>query len=130
MESIQRIPYVTLVVRDYDEAIDFYRRVLGFTVVEDKVMSPAKRWVVIMPPGSNECGFLLAKATNEEQASRIGNQTGGRVFIFLHTKTFDADYQQLLSHKVKIVRGPVQEEYGKVVVFQDLYGNLIDLIGK
>ena len=129
MQRSKRIPYVTLLVRDYDEAIRFYTEVLGFIVAEDKVMSPTKRWVVIIPPGSSGFGFLLGKAANEEQASRIGNQTGGRVFIFLHTNTFESDYQQLLTNKITIVRGPVEEEYGKVVVFQDLYGNLIDLIG-
>ena len=129
MQRSKRIPYVTLLVRDYDEAIRFYTEVLGFIVAEDKVMSPTKRWVVIIPPGSSGCGFLLGKAANEEQASRIGNQTGGRVFIFLHTNTFESDYQQLLLNEVTIVRGPVEEEYGRVVVFQDLYGNLIDLIG-
>jgi catechol 2,3-dioxygenase-like lactoylglutathione lyase family enzyme len=127
--STQHFAYITLVVRDYDEAIDFYTRVLGFSLVEDKIMSPTKRWVVVLPPGNAGCGLLLAKAANEEQSSRVGNQTGGRVFLFLHTKNFQADLENLQKHKVKIVRGPVEEPYGKVLVFEDLYGNLIDLIG-
>jgi catechol 2,3-dioxygenase-like lactoylglutathione lyase family enzyme len=127
--STQHFAYITLVVRDYDEAIDFYTRVLGFSLVEDKVMSPTKRWVVVLPPGNSGCGLLLAKAANEEQSSRVGNQTGGRVFLFLHTKNFQADLENLQKHHVKIVRGPVEEPYGKVLVFEDLYGNLIDLIG-
>lgn len=126
--SKQHFAYITLVVRDYDEAIDFYTSILGFTLVEDKIMSPTKRWVVVLPPGNTGCGLLLAKAANEEQSSRIGNQTGGRVFLFLHTQNFQADYENLQQHKVKIVRGPVEEPYGKVLVFEDLYGNLIDLI--
>jgi catechol 2,3-dioxygenase-like lactoylglutathione lyase family enzyme len=124
----QHFAYITLVVRDYDEAIDFYTRVLGFALVEDKMMSPTKRWVVVLPPGKIGCGLLLAKAANEEQISRIGNQTGGRVFLFLHTQNFQADLENLQKHNVKIVRGPVDEPYGKVLVFEDLYGNLIDLI--
>lgn len=127
--STQHFAYITLVVREYDEAIDFYTRVLGFSLVEDKIMSPTKRWVVVLPPGNAGCGLLLAKAGNEEQSSRIGNQTGGRVFLFLHTKNFQADLENLQQHHVKIVRGPVEEPYGKVLVFEDLYGNLIDLIG-
>jgi catechol 2,3-dioxygenase-like lactoylglutathione lyase family enzyme len=126
--SAQHFAYITLVVRDYDEAIDFYTRVLGFSLVEDKMMSPNKRWVVVLPPGKTGCGLLLAKAANEEQSSRIGNQTGGRVFLFLHTQNFQTDYENLQKHNIKIVRGPVEEPYGKVLVFEDLYGNLIDLI--
>jgi catechol 2,3-dioxygenase-like lactoylglutathione lyase family enzyme len=127
--STQHFAYITLVVRDYDEAIDFYTRVLGFSLIEDKIMSPTKRWVVVLPPGNTGCGLLLAKAANEEQSSRIGNQTGGRVFLFLHTKNFQYDLENLKKHKVKIVHGPVEEPYGKVLVFEDLYVNLIDLIG-
>lgn len=126
--SKQHFAYITLVVRDYDEAIDFYTRILGFTLVEDKIMSPTKRWVVVLPPGNAGCGLLLAKAANEEQSTRIGDQTGGRVFLFLHTQNFQTDFENLQKNKVKIVRGPVEEPYGKVLVFEDLYGNLIDLI--
>ncbi|GCC52908.1 hypothetical protein SanaruYs_31480 [Chryseotalea sanaruensis] len=124
----QHFAYITLVVRDYDEAIDFYTRVLGFSLVENKIMSSTKRWVVVLPSGNTGCGLLLAKAANEEQSSRIGNQTGGRVFLFLHTQNFQFDLENLQRHNVKIVRGPVDEPYGKVLVFEDLYGNLIDLI--
>lgn len=126
--STQHFAYITLVVHDYDEAIKFYTHILGFSLVEDKMMSPTKRWVVVLPPGNTGCGLLLAKAANEEQSSRIGNQTGGRVFLFLHTQHFQADFENLQKHNVRIVRGPVDEPYGKVLVFEDLYGNLIDLI--
>jgi catechol 2,3-dioxygenase-like lactoylglutathione lyase family enzyme len=119
---------IALVVRDYDEAIDFYTRKLHFTLLEDTPLSPTKRWVRVCPPGSEGCALLLAKAKNEEQARSIGNQTGGRVFLFMHTDDLERDYQNLLRHDIPIVRGPVQEDFGKVVVFEDLYGNLWDLI--
>lgn len=118
---------MALVVRDYDEAIEFYTKKLHFDLIEDTRLSETKRWVLVRPKGS-EGSLLLAKAASEEQASRIGNQTGGRVFLFLHTDNFDRDYQNLQVHQVKIVRGPVLEAYGKVLVFEDLYGNLWDLI--
>jgi hypothetical protein len=102
--------------------------VLNFQLIEDTKMSEVKRWVVISPPGSTGCKLLLAKAANDEQKSRIGNQTGGRVFLFLHTDNFNRDFENLKSKGVKIVRGPVIEPYGTVAVFGDLYGNLIDLI--
>lgn len=124
----QHLAQITLVVDDYDDAIRFYTEVLSFQLIEDTKMSDVKRWVVVSPPGSGECRMLLAKAANDEQKSRIGNQTGGRVFLFLHTDDFDRDYENLKSKGVKIVRGPVYETYGKVLVFADLYGNLIDLI--
>jgi catechol 2,3-dioxygenase-like lactoylglutathione lyase family enzyme len=126
------IGLVSIVVRDYDEAIDFYTRVLGFELVEDTVLSPVKRWVVVRPPGSEGrgCHLLLAKAANPEQESRIGNQTGGRVFLFLYTDDIRRDHESLLRHGVTIVRPPTQEEYGTVLVFSDLYGNLWDLIQK
>lgn len=124
----QYIAQLALVVADYDEAIDFYTRKLHFTLVEDTKMSETKRWVVVAPPGSQGCKLLLAKAASEEQLSRIGNQTGGRVFLFLHTDSFDEDHQNLLKHQIPIVRGPVDEPYGRVLVFEDLYGNLWDLI--
>lgn len=123
----QRLVQITLVVRDYDEAIKFYAETLNFILKEDTKLSETKRWVVLTPPGS-ECSLLLGKAANDEQASRIGNQTGGRVFLFLHTDDFQRDYENLKSKGVKIIRGPVVEAYGTVLVFEDLYGNLIDLI--
>lgn len=126
----RHIAKISLVVGDYDEAIDFYTRVLGFELVEDTVLSPVKRWVVVRPSGSEGrgCDLLLAKAANPEQQSRIGNQTGGRVFLFLHTDDIHRDHESLLRHGVAIVRPPSQEEYGTVLVFSDLYGNLWDLI--
>jgi predicted enzyme related to lactoylglutathione lyase len=124
----QQLVYVTLLVDDYDKAITFYTTILKFTLVEDTPLTESKRWVVIRPPGSTASGFLLAKATNEEQKSRIGNQTGGRVFIFLHTNNFQEDFENLISHGVNIIREPSLEPYGRVAVFADLYGNLIDLI--
>ncbi|MDX2286439.1 MAG: VOC family protein [Bacteroidia bacterium] len=125
----QSLAQIALVVADYDEAIRFYTQVLGFALVEDTPLSETKRWVLVAPPGSAGCRLLLAKAATPEQASRIGNQTGGRVFLFLHTDDFAGDYQRLLDHGVRIVRPPSVEAYGTVAVFADLYGNLWDLIG-
>jgi catechol 2,3-dioxygenase-like lactoylglutathione lyase family enzyme len=125
----QRIIQFALVVKDYDEAIEFYTTKLQFKLVEDTKLSETKRWVRISPPGSNECCILLAKAANEEQLTRVGNQTGGRVFLFLETDDFWRDYNSLLANNVTIVREPSKEEYGTVAVFADLYGNLWDLIG-
>jgi uncharacterized glyoxalase superfamily protein PhnB len=124
----QRITKIALVVANYDEAIDFYTNKLHFNLIEDKKMSETKRWVVVSPKGEGEMSLLLAEASNEEQKKSIGNQTGGRVFLFLHTDDFDRDYQNLLHHNIRIVREPAVEEYGKVAVFADLYGNLWDLI--
>ena len=124
----QKIAQITLVVQDYDEAIHFYTQKLHFTLIEDTPLSATKRWVVIAPPGSNGCRLLLAQATSAEQKTRIGNQTGGRVFLFLHTDDIDRDYQNLLDHQITIIRPPSTEVYGKVLVFADLYGNLWDLI--
>jgi catechol 2,3-dioxygenase-like lactoylglutathione lyase family enzyme len=123
----QQLTLIALVVDDYDRAIEFYTQKLHFELIEDTVLSAVKRWVVVSPPGS-VCKILLAKAANEEQHTRIGNQTGGRVFLFLHTDDIDRDLQNLKDKQVTIVRGPVVEAYGKVAVFQDLYGNLWDLI--
>ncbi len=117
----------TLVIRDYDEAIDFYVRKLGFTLIEDTVMSETKRWVVVSP-GENSCRLLLAKAANEHQLSRVGDQTGGRVFLFLHTDDIKSDELRLRANGIRIVRGPSREAFGDVLVFEDLYGNLWDLI--
>ena len=123
----QKIAHIALVVDDYDTAINFYVGKLHFGLVEDTVLSETKRWVIVSPKGS-ACSLLLAKASNEKQTSRIGDQTGGRVFLFLHTDNFQRDYQNLLHHGIKIIREPVRESYGLVAVFADLYGNLWDLI--
>jgi uncharacterized glyoxalase superfamily protein PhnB len=119
---------VSLVVNDYDEAIEFYTRKLSFTLLEDTRMSETKRWVVIAPPGSTGCTLLLAKAANDAQKAAVGNQTGGRVFLFLHTDNFDRDYNQMQEAGIEFIESPRQEAYGKVVVFADLYGNRWDLI--
>lgn len=124
----QKITTVAILVKEYDEAIQFYTKKLSFTLIEDTRLSETKRWVLIAPRGDAGCNLLLAKASDEEQRSRIGNQTGGRVFLFLHTDDLDRDYQKLLDNKIKIIREPHVEEYGKVAVFEDLYGNLWDLI--
>ena len=124
----QSLARIALVVNDYDEAIEFYTKKLHFTLMEDTIMSPTKRWVVVAPPGSDGCCLLLAKAASDEQQSRVGNQTGGRVFLFLYTDNLDRDHANLLQHNITIVRQPVQETWGKVLVFADLYGNLWDLI--
>lgn len=124
----QEISQIAIVVEDYDEAIDFYIGKLHFTLIEDTVLSDSKRWVLVAPKGSRECRLLLAKAATDEQKSRIGNQTGGRVFLFLTTDNFQRDYQNLLDNKIKILRQPVVETWGTVAVFEDLYGNLWDLI--
>ena len=124
----QTLGHVALVVRDYDEALAFYTQTLKFTVVEDTQMSEEKRWVLIAPPGSRGATLLLARAATPEQASRIGNQTGGRVFLFLHTDDFWRDYNEMIVRKVKFIRPPKEEPYGTVAVFEDLYGNLWDLL--
>ena len=124
----QNIAHVAVVVNDYDEAIDFYTKKLNFIIVEDTRVSESKRWVIVAPQGSKGCSILLAKAATEEQRTRIGNQTGGRVFLFLHTNNFERDYQDLLKKGITIVREPSDEIYGRVAVFADLYGNLWDLI--
>jgi catechol 2,3-dioxygenase-like lactoylglutathione lyase family enzyme len=125
----QRLMHIALVVADYDEAIHWYTQKLGFKLIEDTTLSEVKRWVLIQPPGEGSCQLLLAKAATDEQKSRVGNQTGGRVFLFLHTDDFERDHENLRQQAITIVRGPSQEEYGKVLVFEDLYGNLWDLIG-
>ena len=125
---MQRMAYIALLVDDYDKAIQYYTNVLNFVLIEDVRMSQSKRWVIVSPPGSDGCRLLLAQAANDDQKSRIGNQTGGRVFLFLHTDNFDRDFENLNVKGVSIVRGPVMEDYGMVAVFSDLYGNLWDLI--
>lgn len=124
----QHITHFALVVEDYDAAIEFYTKKLSFNLVEDTVLSETKRWVLVAPKGSTECCILLAKAANEEQRSRIGNQTGGRVFLFLHTDDFWRDYNAMSANGIRFVRPPQEESYGTVAVFEDLYGNLWDLI--
>lgn len=124
----QQIVQFSVIVRDYDEAIEFYTHVMKFELIEDTQRSDDKRWVVVAPSGSNGCSVLLAKAKNEEQLSRVGNQTGNRVFVFLHTDDFWRDYAHLSANNVQFKGEPRVEEYGTVVVFADLYGNLWDLI--
>ena len=124
----QSLSHISVVVDDYDKAIEFYTQKLHFTLTEDTALSDTKRWVLVTPKGANECSLLLAKSVTEEQKSRIGNQTGGRVFLFLHTDNFERDYQNLLDNKIKIVREPTTESYGTVAVFEDIFGNLWDLI--
>lgn len=124
----QRLAYITLLVDDYDKAIDFYIRKLHFDLIEDTVLSENKRWVLIKPNGKGECCILLAKASNQEQSSFIGNQSGGRVFLFLFTDNFDRDYKDLIKNNIPIERYPRDELYGRVTVFRDIYGNLWDLI--
>ena len=125
----QSIGYVAVVVQDYDDAIKFYVDTLGFRLVEDTfIAAQNKRWVLVTPPGSSETKLLLARAVGAEQSSRIGNQTGGRVFLFLHTDNFWRDFDVYKSKGVVFVREPVEESYGTVAVFQDLYGNLWDLL--
>jgi catechol 2,3-dioxygenase-like lactoylglutathione lyase family enzyme len=125
----QAIGLTSLLVRDYDEALKFYVEVLGFKLVEDTfIAAQDKRWVVVAPAGSSESGLLLARAASPEQAARIGNQTGGRVFLFLYTDDFWRDYVAYKAKGVKFVRDPKQEGYGMVAVFKDLYGNLWDLL--
>lgn len=123
----QNIFQIALLVDDYDKAIDFYVNKLNFALIEDTVLSETKRWVKVSPKGSG-CCLLLAKSANDEQKSRIGNQTGGRVFLFLNTDNFDEYFESLQRNNVKIIREPSVEIYGKVAVFEDLYGNLWDLI--
>ena len=125
----QTILHLALVVRDYDEAIEFYTRKLHFTLVEDTYQPEQdKRWVVVAPPGANETTFLLARAATPEQEAFIGNQSGGRVFLFLQTDDFWRDYREMVSLGIHFVREPKEESYGTVAVFADLYGNLWDLI--
>ena len=124
----QRLVQIALVVNDYDEAIMFYTQKLNFVLVEDTVLSETKRWVVVKPNGEDGCNILLAKAANDEQKTRIGNQTGGRVFLFMHTDDIKRDHENLTANGVEFVRQPSEEVYGTVAVFKDIYGNLWDLI--
>ncbi len=124
----QSIAHIALVVNDYDEAIQFYTGKLNFTLIEDTPQSETKRWVLVAPPASDGCSLLLAKGVGDEQRSRIGNQTGGRVFLFLRTDDFWRDYENMKAKDITFVRQPKVEEYGTVAVFKDLYGNLWDLV--
>jgi catechol 2,3-dioxygenase-like lactoylglutathione lyase family enzyme len=125
----QSLALVSLVVRDYDEALEFFVGKLAFVLVEDSyVPEQSKRWVVVAPPGSGGARLLLARASSEEQQSRVGNQTGARVFLFLYTDDFRRDYESYKSKGVVFVREPKEEAYGTVAVFKDLYGNLWDLL--
>lgn len=125
---MQSIGYVALVVREYDEAIAFFTDKLGFALVEDTPLEPGKRWVLVRPQNSQATSLLLARAADQEQATRIGNQTGGRVFLFLHTDDFWRDYRAMIAKGVKFIREPREESYGTVAVFEDLYGNKWDLL--
>jgi catechol 2,3-dioxygenase-like lactoylglutathione lyase family enzyme len=125
----QSIVHIALVVRDYDEAIAFYTEKLHFTLIEDTYQPEQdKRWVVVAPPGSNGATLLLARASKPEQEAFIGRQTGGRVFLFLNTDDFWRDYNEMTAEGIKFVREPKQADYGMVAVFEDLYGNLWDLL--
>lgn len=124
----QKIAHIALVVEDYDEAIGFYTKKLNFNLIEDTQLDDNKRWVIISPPGAVECSILLAKAANEKQIKSIGNQSGGRVFLFLFTDDFWRDYDAMSEKDIKFVRKPKEEIYGTVAVFEDLYGNLWDLL--
>ncbi len=124
----KQIAHIAMVVDDYDEAIQFYTKKLNFILKEDTVLSETKRWVIISPPGSDGCSLLLAKAASEEQKTRIGNQTGGRDFLFMHTDDITRDYKNMKEQGISFTREPVAEVWGTVAVFKDMYGNLWDLI--
>jgi catechol 2,3-dioxygenase-like lactoylglutathione lyase family enzyme len=124
----QKIAHIALVVKDYDEAIKFYTEKLGFQVLEDTKLTADKRWVLVAPTGAEECCLLLAKAADDRQIASVGNQTGGRVFLFLFTDDFWRDYNKMLDRNINFIRPPKEEEYGLVAVFEDLYGNLWDLL--
>jgi len=124
----QTLGHIALVVRDYDEALRFFTESLGFQVIEDTPLEPGKRWILVRPPNSSGTSLLLAQASTPEQASRIGDQTGGRVFLFLHTDDFWRDYRRMTERGIKFKREPRDEPYGTVAVFEDLYGNLWDLL--
>ncbi len=124
----QYLAMIALVVKEYDEAIDYYTKILGFTLEEDTPLTETKRWVVVKPAGNGQSAILLARAANEQQQNFIGNQSGGRVFLFLYTDHFQRDYELYQERGVEFVRPPLTESYGTVAVFRDLYGNLWDLI--
>lgn len=124
----QTIGAIALLVPDYDDAIAFYVEKLGFDLTEDTRLSETRRWVLVAPKGSSETRLLLAQADNETQTNAIGNQTGGRVFLFLHTDDFDRDHRRMLANNVEFLESPREEVYGKVAVFRDPFGNKWDLI--
>ncbi|MCF6349026.1 MAG: VOC family protein [Flavobacteriaceae bacterium] len=124
----QTIAHIALVVDDYDEAIKFYTKKLDFNLIEDTKLSEFKRWVLVSPPGAKECSLLLAKAANDKQSAFVGNQSGRRVFLFLYTDDFWRDYNKMVERGIHFIRPPKKEEYGIVAVFEDLYGNLWDLL--
>ncbi|MBA2248919.1 MAG: VOC family protein [Chitinophagaceae bacterium] len=129
----QQIAHIALLVNDYDKTIKFYKEKLNFVIIEDTALSENKRWVLIAPKNNADeigkgCCLLLAAASNDEQRSRIGNQTGGRVFLFLYTDNFQKDFMDMQEKGIKFIRQPVKEKWGTVAVFEDLYGNLWDLI--
>ncbi|MCR1900252.1 VOC family protein [Irregularibacter muris] len=126
---IQSIVHIALVVKDYDEAIEFYTKKLHFTLIEDTYQPEQdKRWVVVSPPGSSGTTILLARASKSEQFKFIGNQAGGRIFLFLGTDNFWRDYNEMIEKGIEFVREPKEQSYGTVAVFKDLYGNLWDLV--
>jgi len=124
----QKIAHITLLVKEYDESIDFYTGKLDFKLKEDTHLSEIKRWVIITPPGLVGTTLLLARASGEEQIAAVGNQAGGRVFLFLHTDDFCRDYERMKERGVEFIESPRKEAYGTVIVFKDLYGNKWDLI--
>ncbi len=124
----QQIVHIALIVRNYDQAIDFYVNKLNFKLIEDTTLSETKRWILLTPPGKGNCSLLLAKGVGEDQRSRIGNQTGGRVFLFLKTDDFWRDYTNMVNNGVMFTKVPKKEVYGIVAVFSNLYGNLWDLV--
>ncbi len=124
----QKLAHISVLVHDYDDAIEFYTQKLNFDLVADERLSETKRWVLVKPKGEGECSILLAKADGQNQKTFVGNQTGGRVFLFLTSDNFDRDFMNLKRHNIKIVREPSDESYGRVAVFEDLYGNKWDLI--
>lgn len=126
----QILSRVALLVHDYDDAIRYFTQALGFSLIEDAPRTPGKRWVVVAPPGTGQAGLLLARAVNDEQRAAVGRQGGGRVFLFLETDDFDRDFAALEARGVRFIERPRDEEYGRVVVFEDLYGNRWDLIGR
>ena len=124
----QKIAHIAFLVDDYDQAIAFYTEKLHFDLIEDTILSETKRWVLVAPKGNHEFSLLLAKADGNFQKESIGNQSGGRVFLFLNTDDFERDHQNLIDNNIEIVREPKIEEYGKILVFRDISGNLWDLI--
>ena len=124
----QYLAHVAILVNDYDEAIQYYTRQLHFTLKEDTQLTETKRWVIVSPPGDGQTSLLLARAADDHQRLFVGNQSGGRVFLFLHTDDFWRDYQEMIFRGIEFVRPPANESYGTVAVFKDLYGNLWDLI--